>query len=1016
MVFSVQVVFSEWQVFPDFKEIKLGYNIQHIRKVDAHNFQFLTYDTNKFQIYNFNSENGQLNESITFNHNLNLNIIASYFDKDRIIIIERKPYLGYPTSKLNAKLIIFDLKEQKFSDSIIISKPPTGCTFREHFKAGEIHYSEKYNSIIFTFSNYVTEDCGKTKWELVLGNWGYAEISKNRIINSKIGDSSYTDLVFADNNAYFYNDYTAEVGKFNLFNRKYEKFNNVKPRQVGDRSYYRKGDLTMISPEKLVYGMQKSFTSLDIDLKEKKTIGLINTDVISLKNFNFSDRGLILGKNQMMYFANLNSISLIDSIHFEKSFNILSSEYLNNGDDIIIGCSDSTIKLINVSEKFKYDSDFTVTDTLIYVNQKIQFFKNVPEDRGEYIWDLDYGLTSNEKSPFVSYPKSGYYTIKLIFQVDGKRFETEKKRYVHVVDEHIPDFTSDVQSGNLPLTVHFKNLTKGENLSYKWFFGDGKVSTEKDPVHTYDSVKSYNVKLQTKDLLTTKIETKYFFINTDSIEIEPIKFNNIIKIPLKCHYEDFYTVPQRAYELRPGEDHIIELLHCSFTNAGLTIQDNNIQKIILKNNEVVEIKNFFNSWIDLREILPIGYNLAANNFYPDSCLDDMGVYNQRLLITNYDQRFKNYSPYNYPFSFDFGVNTNSLGNTFNSTDILIHNFNLQPFDTNLSILQFYSKKDTIVDNKHDISFNNIKNITLDGNLSVLQENRDQFLSSIKTYFGVNKYDLDVVFFDRIGNIYKTVKNISKFNSLFIYDYKKINNDLFVAVGVAGNNLDKGKAYIAKFNGNGELIYEQEIGGINQSFSKILPLSSYEFAVLNRTSSLNKGFYVFNSNLKRIKDYRFSDTTFFLTDIYKTSTNKIKVLGKASNNSIMISSFINMKNSSIDYLNYEEGKSSLLLELENDIPLGIVDKNINKQMENRTNLSISPNPATDYINIKPSEGFEPSEGYIIQIFDILGIEMSSAGGGVNEVYGGGSIRIDISNLSAGVYFIRIGDKVEKFLKM
>jgi hypothetical protein len=51
-----------------------------------------------------------------------------------------------------------------------------------------------------------------------------------------------------------------------------------------------------------------------------------------------------------------------------------------------------------------------------------------------------------------------------------------------------------------------------------------------------------------------------------------------------------------------------------------------------------------------------------------------------------------------------------------------------------------------------------------------------------------------------------------------------------------------------------------------------------------------------------------------------------------------------------------------------------------------------------------------------IFDILGIEMSSAGGGVNEVYCGGCIRIDVSNLPAGVYFIRIGDKVEKFLKM
>jgi photosystem II stability/assembly factor-like uncharacterized protein len=80
------------------------------------------------------------------------------------------------------------------------------------------------------------------------------------------------------------------------------------------------------------------------------------------------------------------------------------------------------------------------------------------------------------------------------------------------------------------------------------------------------------------------------------------------------------------------------------------------------------------------------------------------------------------------------------------------------------------------------------------------------------------------------------------------------------------------------------------------------------------------------------------------------------------------------------------------------------------------FSISPNPATDYINIKPSEGLETSEGYKIQIFDILGIEVSSAGGDVNEVDGCGCIRIDVSNLPAGVYFIRIGDKVEKFLKM
>jgi hypothetical protein len=47
--------------------------------------------------------------------------------------------------------------------------------------------------------------------------------------------------------------------------------------------------------------------------------------------------------------------------------------------------------------------------------------------------------------------------------------------------------------------------------------------------------------------------------------------------------------------------------------------------------------------------------------------------------------------------------------------------------------------------------------------------------------------------------------------------------------------------------------------------------------------------------------------------------------------------------------------------------------------------------------------------------MLGIEVSSAGGGVNEVDGGG-FRIDVSHLQAGMYFIKIGDKVEKFVKL
>jgi hypothetical protein len=82
-----------------------------------------------------------------------------------------------------------------------------------------------------------------------------------------------------------------------------------------------------------------------------------------------------------------------------------------------------------------------------------------------------------------------------------------------------------------------------------------------------------------------------------------------------------------------------------------------------------------------------------------------------------------------------------------------------------------------------------------------------------------------------------------------------------------------------------------------------------------------------------------------------------------------------------------------------------------ETENSKNIIISPNPAKDYIYIQPSEGWKPSEGSEIQIFDMLGINVSSADGGIKL----GGI-IDISKLSSGIYFIKIGNRVEKFVKM
>jgi len=59
----------------------------------------------------------------------------------------------------------------------------------------------------------------------------------------------------------------------------------------------------------------------------------------------------------------------------------------------------------------------------------------------------------------------------------------------------VADFTSDVTSGNAPLTVTFTDRSTGDPTAWNWDFGDGTDSTDRNPVHTYTSAGTYTVTL-----------------------------------------------------------------------------------------------------------------------------------------------------------------------------------------------------------------------------------------------------------------------------------------------------------------------------------------------------------------------------------------------------------------------------------------------------------------------------------------------------------------------------------------
>jgi hypothetical protein len=82
------------------------------------------------------------------------------------------------------------------------------------------------------------------------------------------------------------------------------------------------------------------------------------------------------------------------------------------------------------------------------------------------------------------------------------------------------------------------------------------------------------------------------------------------------------------------------------------------------------------------------------------------------------------------------------------------------------------------------------------------------------------------------------------------------------------------------------------------------------------------------------------------------------------------------------------------------------------------FSISPNPANDYILINVGAIHELPLPEQIEIFNIFGEKVEQTFLSVQDGQTGMSdpLKIDISNLASGVYFIKVGDKIEKFVKL
>jgi PKD repeat protein len=68
-------------------------------------------------------------------------------------------------------------------------------------------------------------------------------------------------------------------------------------------------------------------------------------------------------------------------------------------------------------------------------------------------------------------------------------------------------FSASSTSGYIPLKVTFTDKSTGSPTSWKWSFGDGTYSTQKNPAHTYSKAGKYTVALTAKNAKGSNTKT-----------------------------------------------------------------------------------------------------------------------------------------------------------------------------------------------------------------------------------------------------------------------------------------------------------------------------------------------------------------------------------------------------------------------------------------------------------------------------------------------------------------------------
>jgi len=148
--------------------------------------------------------------------------------------------------------------------------------------------------------------------------------------------------------------------------------------------------------------------------------------------------------------------------------------------------------------------DFSASPISGYAPLQVDFNCETSTSIAEWEWKFGDLLSSTEENPSHQYTGSGNYDVSLIVINEiGNEYRVSKPGLITVLDPRVvADFQCNpVTHINVP--EEFKDFSTGNITSYSWWFGDGTMSSEQSPIHTFTTAGTYAVVLTVRGPIGT---------------------------------------------------------------------------------------------------------------------------------------------------------------------------------------------------------------------------------------------------------------------------------------------------------------------------------------------------------------------------------------------------------------------------------------------------------------------------------------------------------------------------------